>query len=154
MRMRRYFTQIDDTWPPGLARRLMAMLYDFLLMVALWMVMGFAAVALNDGEANQSPLFHSLLFLATFVFFAFFWMRAGMTLGMQAWRLRVQTPDGMSISLNQSLLRFMTAIVSFAALGLGYWWVLFDIERRAWPDIVSGTRIVVLPKEKKSDRKN
>lgn len=149
--MRRRFTDLDNAWPAGLGRRLGAMLYDFLLVVALWMLLGFVAVALNQGEANQSPLFHSLLLVSTFVFFAFFWMRGGMTLGMQAWRLRVQTLDGMSITLMQSLVRFVAAGVSLAALGLGYWWVLFDAERRSWPDIASQTRVVVLPRKGRSE---
>ncbi|QJQ94524.1 MULTISPECIES: RDD family protein [Halomonadaceae] len=147
--MRRRFTELDNTWPAGLLRRLAAMLYDLLLIVAVWMMIGFVGVALNHGEANETPLFHSLLFIVTFAFFAFFWMRAGMTLGMQAWRLRVQTPEGTSLTLTQCLVRFLVAGVSLAAFGLGYWWVLFDSQRRSWSDIASGTQVVVLPKAEK-----
>ncbi|HET8791776.1 MAG TPA: RDD family protein [Modicisalibacter sp.] len=145
----RYFTGLDDTWPAGLARRLAAMLYDLMVLVALWMLVGFIGVAVNGGEANESPLFQSLLFVVTFAFLAFFWMRGGMTLGMQAWRLRVQNADGRSLSLTQCLVRFVVAILSLAALGLGYWWILFDSEKRSWSDIASHSRIVVLPKRKK-----
>ena len=147
--MRRRFTDLDRVWPTGLGRRLGAMLYDSFLVMAIWVLLAFIAVALNRGEANESPLFHSLLFVMTFAFFAFCWMRAGMTLGMQAWRLRVQTLDGASITLVQSLIRFLVACLSLALLGLGYWWVLFDGQRRSWPDIVSGTQVVVLPKPEK-----
>ncbi|PAU75115.1 RDD family protein [Halomonas salipaludis] len=147
--MRRRFTDLDRVWPAGLGRRLGAMLYDSFLVMAIWVLLAFIAVALNQGEANESPLFHSLLFVTTFAFFAFCWMRAGMTLGMQAWRLRVQTPDGASITLVQSLIRFLVACLSLALLGLGYWWVLFDGQRRSWPDIASGTEVVVLPKPEK-----
>lgn len=152
--MRKRFTDLDNTWPAGLMRRLVAMLYDLFLVMAVWMLMGFIAVALNQGEANESPLFHSLLLVVTFAFFAFFWMRGGMTLGMQAWRLRVQTTDGMSITLVQSLVRFVAACVSLAAFGLGYWWILFDSEKRSWSDIASNTRVVVVSKLKTGDRKN
>lgn len=69
-----------------------------------------------------------------------------MTLGMQAWRLRVQTRSGHSITLRQSLVRYLVAWLSLAALGLGYLWILFDAERRSWSDIASGTRVVVLPR--------
>ena len=44
-------------------------------------------------------------------------------------------------------IRCAVAWVSLAALGLGYWWVLFDRQRRSWPDIVSRTETVVLPKK-------
>lgn len=144
--MRRRFTDLDSVWPAGLGRRLGAMLYDLLLVMAIWILLGFGAVAINQGEANETPLFRSLLFVTTFAFFAFFWMRAGMTLGMQAWRLRVQTLEGDNITLVQSLLRFLAACASLLTLGLGYWWILFDGQRRSWSDIVSGTQVVVIPK--------
>ena len=142
----RRFSDLDDTCPAGLLRRLMAMIYDALVLLAVWMLVGFIAVALNDGEANESPLFHSVLLLVTFAFFAYFWMRAGMTLGMQAWRLRVQSVEGGPLTLVQSLVRFIAAIVSLAAFGLGYWWIFFDSEKRSWSDIASRSRVVVLPK--------
>lgn len=144
---RRRFSDLDRTWPAGLGRRLGAMLYDTLVVIALWMVLGFVAVALNGGEANETPLFHSVLLVATFAFFAFSWMRGGMTLGMQAWRLRIQTPEGGRITLTQALLRFFVGLASWIALGLGYWWILFDGEKRSWSDIASASRVVVLPKK-------
>lgn len=153
--MRKRFSDLDSTWPAGLTRRLGAMIYDLLIIVAIWMLLGFVAVAMNQGEANESPLFHSVLFVATFAFFAFFWMRGGMTLGMQAWRLRVENHDGTPITLVQSLLRFLAAGVSFAACGLGYVWILFDRQQRSWSDIVSNSRVVVLPKSSgKTRRRN
>ncbi|BBI48379.1 hypothetical protein HORIV_08000 [Vreelandella olivaria] len=69
-----------------------------------------------------------------------------MTLGMQAWRLRVQTAEGRSLNLKQCLIRCAVAWLSLLALGLGYLWVLFDQQRRSWPDIASNTQTVVLPK--------
>lgn len=149
----RQFSDLDDVWPAGLMRRLAAMVYDALVLMAVWMLVGFVAVALNGGEANESPLFHSILLVVTFVFFAFFWMRAGMTLGMQAWRLRVQSVDGRSLSLMQALVRFVAAIASLLAGGLGYWWILFDTEKRSWPDMASGSRVVVLPKPRRKKGK-
>lgn len=147
--MSRRFTDLDNTWPAGLGRRLGAMIYDALLLLAIWMLVGFIGVALNGGEANESSWFRGGLFLVTFGFFAYFWMHGGMTLGMQAWRLRVQTVDGQPIGIGQSVARFLVAGLSFIACGLGYWWILFDGEKRSWPDLASGTRVVVLPKRRK-----
>lgn len=155
--MQRRFNQLDDVWPAGLARRFGAMLYDLFLVAAIWVAvavlhlifvryaLGLGAEAVGVGAAQRLSL-QLLLLVTAFVFFAFSWMRGGMTLGMQAWRLRVQTEEGLSISLTQSLIRYLVAWISLAAFGLGYFWVLFDSERRSWPDLVSGTRVVVLPK--------
>ncbi|WP_111413707.1 RDD family protein [Billgrantia lactosivorans] len=155
--MQRQFDQLDDVWPAGLGRRLGAMLYDALLVIAIWIllavlhvvfvrqVLGLGADEVGAGSLQRFTL-QLLLVAGAFLFFAFSWMRGGMTLGMQAWRLRVQTRGGRSITLRQSLVRFLVAWLSLAAFGLGYLWVLFDSERRSWPDIASNTRVVVLPR--------
>lgn len=147
--MRKFPESADQLKPASLFKRLAAMVYDTLLVVALWMVVGAIGVALNGGEAVGGPFFKSGLFLVTFFFFAGFWTYNGQTLGMQAWRLRIQTPEGYSISYMQALIRFFTALASAAALGLGYWWMLFDREQRTWHDRYSETRVVQLPKPAK-----
>ncbi|TDR51461.1 putative RDD family membrane protein YckC [Halomonas ventosae] len=155
--MQRRFDQLDAVWPAGLGRRLGAMLYDGLLVLAIWIVMVSAHLAVvrlvlevpaeQVGTGLVQVLSLRLLLAVTaFVFFGFFWTRGGMTLGMQAWRLRVQTLDGCSITGFQALQRFLVASISLAAFGLGYLWILVDGEKRSWSDIASGTRVVVLPK--------
>ncbi|CAM3349333.1 RDD family protein [Halomonas lysinitropha] len=157
--MQRRFDHLDDTWPAGLGRRLGAMLYDGLLVLAIWIVMASAhlavvrlllevpAEAVGAGLAQVITL-RLVMAISAFAFFAFFWTRGGMTLGMQAWRLRVQTRDGCSITGLQALQRFLVAGISLAAFGLGYLWILVDAEKRSWPDIASGSRVVVLPKRR------
>jgi len=122
------------------------MLYDSLLIAALWMVVGSIGVALNGGEATSGPLFKSTLFLITFLFFGLFWTRSGQTLGMMAWRLRIETEQGGGISWMQALLRFFTAGAAALPAGMGYWWMLIDKQQRTWQDRYSETRVVVLPK--------
>ena len=141
---RRCFAQ-ESVAPAGLARRLGGVIYDTFLVLALLIVLSFVGVAANDGEANQSPLFRSLLLVAMYAFFAYFWSHSGMTLGMQAWRIRIQTPEGCAPTLTQCLIRFLIAGLSLACCGLGYVWQLLDHEQRSWQDIVSGTRVVVIP---------
>ena len=45
-----------------------------------------------------------------------------------------------------TMARLALAVVSFVCLGLGYWWILVDPQRRAWHDRLTGTRVVVVPK--------
>lgn len=143
----------DDTppSPAGLGRRLMAMFYDLLLLFSIWMLIGFVAVAINQGEAVEGPIMKSVLFTATFLFFGFFWTRSGQTLGMQAWRLRVQTLGGHRLSWSRALLRFMIAIPSLLLFGLGYLWMRFNDERLTWHDRLSDTCVVLLPKRDRAD---
>ncbi|OMH38289.1 RDD family protein [Motiliproteus sp. MSK22-1] len=132
-----------------LYRRLGAIVYDSLVVIALWMIVGAIGVALNQGEAVKGPVFNSTLFLVTFLFFAGFWTRRGQTIGMLAWRLRVQSSEGYSITLMQALLRFFTAGFSLLCLGMGFWWMLIDKQGLTWHDRYSETQLVVLPKRKK-----
>lgn len=145
----------------GLPRRLAAMFYDFLLCVALLLVIaslyrlalsGFYGSEqlkqLSDsGALDGDPLLSTLLLLSLFGFFAKFWTHNGQTLGMQVWGIRVQNADGSAIDLWQALLRFLIAIISWLCCGLGFWWMLWDKQKRSWHDRYSESLIVQLPKK-------
>lgn len=155
MPMHRPFAEeFTDTRPASLVKRLLAMVYDALLVIAIWMIVGGIGVMLNDGEAisaqTSSPsavaLFNSALFCITFLFFGFFWTRNGQTLGMLAWRLRVQTLEGGRLSWSKALVRFLCAIPSLSLFGIGLLWMLFTDERLSWHDRWSGSCVVQLPK--------
>jgi uncharacterized RDD family membrane protein YckC len=133
----------------GLLRRLGAMAYDTLVVAALLMLAGFAALALTGGEAIAAGRlwFRFLLLLVIAGFFCGFWMRGGQTIGMRAWRLKLvsdRVPDG-EVSLPQALGRIAAACLSALPAGLGYLWVLLDRGGLAWHDHLSGTRVVLLP---------
>jgi hypothetical protein len=80
------------------------------------------------------------------VFFTGFWSRGGQTLGMRAWRLRVESRSGKGIGAGTSLLRFAGVLVSISVFGLGFLWLLVDRDKLSWHDRLAGTRVVVLPK--------
>ncbi|WJW74905.1 RDD family protein [Thiohalobacter sp. IOR34] len=131
----------------GLLRRLAAMCYDSLLLLAVLFVASALVLPFTGGEAVApgNPFFSTYLLFVCYFFFAWFWIHGGQTLGMRAWRLRVQRPDGGPISWAQALLRFFAAIPSLALFGLGYLWILVDRERMSWNDRFSETVVVVLP---------
>ncbi len=126
-------------------RRLAAMLYDGFLILALWLVTLLIMVIFNRGDAVFGAVVQSILFLELFMFFTYFWIADGQTIGMKAWRLRLVMNSGRGPSLNQVTVRFIAACISFAALGLGYWWVFIDKRNRTWPDILSDSQIIHEP---------
>jgi uncharacterized RDD family membrane protein YckC len=141
----------DQPYPTsGLLRRLAAGLYDGLLVIALLVVPTLLAMALRGGEPVPpgNLLFQALLLLTTGGFFTWFWSHGGQTLGMRAWRLRVEQQSGAPLTLPIALLRFAVGVVSLAAFGLGMLWILVDANKLAWHDRVAGTRVIVLPKRK------
>lgn len=146
----------------SLLRRLVAMLYDALICVALLMVttgiyMATSASIMGTEKYQQltesggtlhDPLLSSLLFVVLYMFFGYFWTRTGQTLGMQVWHIRIQNPDGTSISWMQALMRFFMAGIAMGCAGLGYLWMFIDKGKLTWQDRFSETRTVRIPKRK------
>ncbi|MFA5531721.1 MAG: RDD family protein [Thiohalomonadaceae bacterium] len=142
---------MNDTALPhcGLIRRLAAIVYDAVLLFGV-VFLASALIQPFTKVINPGNPFFTLYFVAVvFAFFGWFWTHGGQTLGMRAWRVRVQRPDGQPITWGQAALRYLVAILSWAVLGLGFLWSLIDREKRTWHDLVSETVLVVVPKEKK-----
>ena len=130
----------------GMPRRLAAVFYDLLLLVALWMLVTALFLPLNGGLAlaHDSPLYDAYritLASATLLFFTGFWSRGGQTLGMRAWHFKVVRDNGRPLRFSDALKRAAAALVSLAPAGLGFWWALFDPQSLAWHDRLSGTRL-------------
>ena len=138
--------------PPGLLRHVAAMLYDALLVLALWFLATVPFIAVQGGESIESDsgklhvLYQLILLAVTYAFFVGFWTRRGRTLGMQSWGLQLQGLDGTLPSFGAATIRFFAALLSWLPLGLGYVWQLWDRERMTWHDRLSGTRLVHYPR--------
>jgi uncharacterized RDD family membrane protein YckC len=134
----------------GLLRRLAAILYDSMLLAAILFLASLLALPLLGDHPSQAGLFFFRLYLLLilFAFFAWFWTHGGQTLGMRAWRIRLQNRNPGPITLWQVLLRFIIATFSWLLLGLGFLWSLIDREKLTWHDRYSMTELVVVPKKK------
>jgi uncharacterized RDD family membrane protein YckC len=139
----------------GVLRRFGAMLYDLLLVLALLFIVTALFLPFTGGEAITpresgavERVYQAALVLVFVLFFCVFWTWRGQTVGMLAWRLRVERNDGTFLTWRDALLRLAGACVSLAALGLGYFWIWIDRDGLAWHDRWSGTRVVVMPKKK------
>jgi uncharacterized RDD family membrane protein YckC len=137
----------------GLFRRLAAMFYDCLLLIAILMGVTGAVLAAHGGPIDSHHfLFRGLLTLVVFIYFGGFWVHGGQTLGLRTWRLQVQRLDGGPISWPQALLRFAAAIPSVLLGGAGLLWILADRHNMAWHDRLSKSVIVQRPKASRKRR--
>ena len=136
----------------SLLRRLGAIMYDALLVVALLMMATTFFLISRGGEAVEPyTLTHQITSLAVvYVFFVGSWIRSGSTLGMLAWGLRAETPTGEKPNFAQASLRFFAAILSWLPAGLGFIWQLWDKDQLTWHDRLSGTRLRYYPKPGKN----
>ncbi len=147
----------------GLTRRLAAMLYDALLLLALLVCTallytavvtlvagttpeGFAQAQTGDVITELEPTELGPLFLPTLAltyvgFFCYFWCRTGQTLGMLVWKLKLETSGGEAVTLWRALGRFFAASLSLLCAGLGYWVLLLPGVDTTWHDQLSGTRV-------------
>lgn len=150
--MTQHAIDIEHAATPSLPRRLAAILYDTVLVIAVC-IAGFAIVYIPMAQISGStdiggnPLFTLYLGLLAVSFHLWFWTHGGQTLGMRAWRIRVINDQGEAPSLQQALLRYAVACLSLAAFGIGFLWSLFDEQGRTWHDILSGTRLVLTEKK-------
>lgn len=144
----------------GVLRRLGAWLYDVLVVVALLMVAGFVGFGavqlalvlgwLQLGEypdtaalLGASRLYSLYLLSVVLGFYGWFWHTSGQTLGMRAWRLRVQNTDGSRLRISQALIRAASAL-----LGLGNFWVWLNPGTKlALQDKIADCEVVILTKE-------
>ncbi|GLT20454.1 RDD family protein [Vibrio zhanjiangensis] len=151
---------IEEPQPAGLMRRLGALFYDGLIVIAIEMMAAGIVIAILHalialGVFNVAPYVDVSDFLTmhpiwgpiyTFYlaavwiyFFVFFWTKAGQTLGMRAWKLQIRNSDGSAISTRQALIRIATSCFGLANLT-----VPIDPKKRGFHDIWAKTQVIVL----------
>ena len=146
-------TDAEKRPSPSLLRRLIAMLYDTLLVVALVGVVNALALGVvtgitQGGQQILNPyLVQTLTTLSIVGFFSMFWVKNGQTLGMQAWRIKLVDFQGKPPTFSRALVHCLGACLSAACLGLGYLWCLVDHNKRYWHDYISHTELILLPKQ-------
>lgn len=142
---------VDSVSSPGFCRYLAAVLYDFLLLLAVLFLATALILPINAGEAYTSHqiLYPIYLLGVSFAFYGWFWTHGGQTLGLRAWKLKLQTFDQQPISWTQAGLRFSIALLSWLAFGCGFLWILVDKHHRSWHDHVSKTALFLQATDKK-----
>lgn len=137
--------------PASFLRRVGAIFYDSMLVVSFLFVAGMLsmkgmmlAMDLENVPAGSvaAKAFFVYLVLLAYLFFAWFWIHGGQTLGMRAWKVKLVRQDGMTISWGQAFLRFCYSIVSWIPLGAGYLWALIDKNKQAWHDKASRSYLI------------
>lgn len=131
-------------------RRMAAVFYDTLLIGITTAIIGgilattisqIGGVQLHSGSPLSNLLFILDLVIA-FLLFGWFWTHGGQTLGMRAWKIKVVTDDGSPFQWSNAFFRYVGALFSWMALGVGFWIAIFDPTRQTWHDRFSRTHLV------------
>lgn len=156
----------------SLKRRLAALVYELLLLVAVLFAANFLLLPLITprrehelvvpGLPERVALF-CLLFAILAAYFVWCWSNGRRTLAMKTWKLRLVRADGGAVTPRTALLRYLAAwigpalaVAAYAALARHGWgahaawlvafnflWAFVDRDRLFLHDRVAGTRIVV-----------
>jgi uncharacterized RDD family membrane protein YckC len=129
---------------PGIGRRVLAMLYESLIVFAIAFFAGLAFYGATHGQlsGNARVVFQLYLFLVLGAYFIACWSRGGRTLPMQTWKMRVVRRDNLPIGVERAALRYVLAWPSLLLFGIGVFWAFFDRDRQFLHDRLAGTRIV------------
>lgn len=128
---------------PGFSRRLGSLLYDALLLLAIWLLATLVFIMLF-GDSTLPPKRYVLqiyLWLVSAIYFIWSWRHGGQTLAMQTWRIRVVNHSGANISLGQSITRYIFASLFF---GMSFLWALLDREGLYLHDRLTGSRLILI----------
>lgn len=159
----------SDLQSAPVLRRLGALIYDLLIVLALLLVVGLLAqlatrgslISVQRGQVRVPALYPLLQWFVVGAYFLWSWLRGGQTLGARAWRLRVVRDGGGVPGTRRAVWRLALAATPLLGLLLGYryapqvalsavavLWLVdfaalpFDGARRCLHDRFSGTRLV------------
>lgn len=127
------------------------MLYESLLLLgvlALTFVVPYILIGLIWGVSVHGGVEWAHLFLVNGAYFVWFWRKAGQTLAMQTWRIRLVGASGQRVTLRQALLRYVLCWPSVLGV-VGLLWALVDRDRQFLHDRLAGTRLVAVPPAKR-----
>lgn len=147
-------------------RRLCALVYDLLIVVAIMLASVMVGLLVTGGhlldEHQHLRAYWFPFFEAACVggYFVASWRRGGQTVGMRPWRIRLTRDDGGTPTLQQALIRVLVAAAplillllepmlglratlwTLLAVWAGWFTVaVFDPRRRALHDIAAGTEM-------------
>ena len=133
--------------PAGFLKRVLALVYDSLLIGAIVLVLSLLLVFVNGGYPESGSFvsfiqFFILIFAGP-IFYSYFWIaNKGQTTGMQAWKIQLVTIDETELNIKKTMLRCLISTISFACFGMGYLWILYDKDNLSWSDILSKTKVI------------
>jgi len=131
--------------PAGLVIRLLAALYDSMIVFSL-VFLSIAPLVIGTKSLLHSDIPKWVMFLLevtiAYAYFVGFWVKSGTTTGMRPWKLQVAMAEtGKPVSLESATLRFIGMLVTIAALGLPMITIFFTRQRQAFHDLLAGTTI-------------
>ena len=120
-------------------KRIAASVYDLFLLLGVWFVVGSFAVWINGGIIQTKWVGPLLVILSTWIFYGYFWMNGGKTLGMAVWNFEIYSIDDGEITLKKVTIRFFSNIFTILLAGLPLALIYFSKDNLSLSDYLSKT---------------
>ena len=120
-------------------KRIAASVYDLFLLLGVWFAVGSFAVWINGGIIQIKWIGPLLVILSTWIFYGYFWMNGGKTLGMAVWNFEIYSTDGGEITLKKVSVRFFSNIFTILLAGLPLAFIYFSKDNLSLSDYLSKT---------------
>lgn len=130
----------------GLMRRLLALLYDSILIIGIYMSYVILVTYLNGSalEGQLEILFLQFSFIIfIFLFYCYFWkFNNGQTLGMQVWKIKLVSSGNEEININKMVLRCALSMIFSLVFLSNFIFIIFNKERKTLGDYFSKTKLL------------
>jgi uncharacterized RDD family membrane protein YckC len=106
---------IPTAGTPALRRRLMAFVYEGVLLFGVLMTAGllYAAITEQRHALHGKTGLQMFLFVVLGVYFVWFWSHGGQTVAMKTWRVRLESADGGAVSPLRATARYAASWLWF-----------------------------------------
>ena len=120
-------------------RRIAASVYDLFLLLGVWFAVGSFAVWINGGIIQTKWVGPILVILSTWIFYSYFWMNGGKTLGMAVWNFEIYSTNGGNITLQKVTIRFFCNVLTILLIGIPLVMMYFSKNNLSFSDYLSKT---------------
>ena len=120
-------------------RRIAASIYDLFLLLGVWFAVGSFAVWINGGIIQTKWVGPILVILSTWIFYGYFWMNGGKTLGMAVWNFEIYSTNGGNITLQKVTIRFFCNVLTILLIGIPLVMMYFSKNNLSLSDYLSET---------------
>lgn len=127
---------IDKYENIGFLKNMVICLYDLMLLFSVLFFMSLPWIMITSGEAITNNIFYQFyLMLIILIYYLWFWVNHGQTLGMKSWKTYVVNQNNQTITIRQGMIRILISLVG------GHLLLIFN--KKSLQDIISKTHIIV-----------
>ncbi len=110
-------------------------------------ISSYLSIRLGNTLDSNNPLFILYVFGILFLYTGWFWVKGGQSLGMRAWKIKLETLDGKNVTWSRALIRWLLALLTCASFAIGFLWMIFDPKKQTLYDRLTKTRVVHVDKD-------